>query len=105
MHDKTHNLPDSSFPFVADKQCAHGRHHASRVNKCLSKVVLEEGKLQAQAGGGTQQSAMENRAVLYLAQIKSINHKPSYIKKNRYENVNKKKMKDKKEKRKTDRLP
>lgn len=85
MHDKTHNLPDSSFPFVADKQCAHGRHHASRVNKGLSKVVLEEGKLQAQAGGRTQQCAMENWAVLYLAKIKSINR----IKKNRYKNVKK----------------
>lgn len=66
MHDDPHHLPDSSFPFVTDKQCACGRHHASRVNEGLSKVVLEERKLQAQAGGRTQQSATENRAVLYL---------------------------------------
>lgn len=66
MHDDPHHLPDSSIPFVADKQYACGRHHASRVNEVLSKVVLEERKLQAQAGGRTQQSATENRAVLYL---------------------------------------
>lgn len=74
MHDDPHHLPDSSFSFVADEQCACGRHHASRVNEGLSKVVLEEGKLQAQAGGRTQQSAMEHWAILYLQSSRNQKH-------------------------------